>query len=94
MKMLAYLLAIICIIAAVMYFVMPAGSLPTFMPGYEAGSAHIHHRHALIAAVAARRFVRDRLVHRPAPLTAPNHLAACSLRCTRSSKRATLTTTR
>jgi hypothetical protein len=40
--MLAYLLAIICIIAAVMYFVMPAGSLPTFMPGYEAGSAHIH----------------------------------------------------
>ena len=51
--MLAYLLAIICIVAAVMYFVMPAGSLPTFMPGYEAGSAHIHHRHASIAAVAA-----------------------------------------
>jgi hypothetical protein len=36
-----------------MYFVMPAGSLPTFMPGYEAGSAHLHHRHAAIAAVAA-----------------------------------------
>lgn len=53
MKMLAYLLAIICIIAAVMYFVMPAGSLPTFMPGYEAGSAHIHQRHAIIAVVAA-----------------------------------------
>ena len=42
MKMLAYLLAIICVIAAVMYFTMPAGSLPTFMPGYLAGSAHIH----------------------------------------------------
>jgi hypothetical protein len=53
MRMLAYLLAIICIIAAVMYFVMPAGSLPTFMPGYEASSAHIHTRHAIIAAVAA-----------------------------------------
>jgi len=53
MKMLAYLLAIICVIAAVMYFVMPAGSLPTFMPGYEAGSAHIHHKHAAIAIVAA-----------------------------------------
>jgi len=53
MRMLAYLLAIICIIAAVMYFVMPAGSLPTFMPGYEAGSAHIHHRHAIVAVVAA-----------------------------------------
>jgi predicted permease len=51
--MLAYLLAIICIIAAVMYFVMPAGSLPTFMPGYEAGSAHIHMKHAIIAIVAA-----------------------------------------
>jgi predicted permease len=51
--MLAYLLAIICIIVAVMYFVMPAGSLPTFMPGYEAGSAHIHVKHAIIAIVAA-----------------------------------------
>ena len=49
MRMLAYLLAIICIIAAVMYFVMPAGQLPTFMPGYEAGSAHIHTKHAIIA---------------------------------------------
>jgi hypothetical protein len=53
MKMIAYLLAIICIIAAVMYFVMQAGQLPTFMPGYEAGSAHIHHKHAIIALIAA-----------------------------------------
>ncbi|MGA9320638.1 MAG: hypothetical protein WA858_01145 [Xanthobacteraceae bacterium] len=49
MRLLAYLVAIICIIAAVMYFVMPAGQLPTFMPGYEAGSAHIHMKHAIIA---------------------------------------------
>lgn len=53
MKMIAYLLAIICVIAAVMYFVMPAGQLPTFMPGYLAGSAHIHTTHAIAAAVAA-----------------------------------------
>jgi len=53
MRMLAFVLAIICIIAAVIYFVMPAGSLPTFMPGYEAGSAHIHTKHAGIAVVAA-----------------------------------------
>ena len=33
MRMLAYLLAIICVIAAVVYFVMPAGSLPTFHAG-------------------------------------------------------------
>jgi hypothetical protein len=53
MRMIAYLLALICVIAAVMYFVMPAGSLPTFMPGYADGSTHIHHTHALIAAVGA-----------------------------------------
>jgi len=53
MRMLAYLLAIICIVIAVMYFVMPAAQLPTFMPGYEAGSAHIHMKHAAIAAAAA-----------------------------------------
>jgi hypothetical protein len=53
MKMLAYLLAIICTIAAVMYYVIPAGSLPTFMPGYEAGSTHIHHLHAYAALVVA-----------------------------------------
>ncbi len=53
MKMLAYLLAIICVIAAVMYFLMPAGSLPTFMPGYITGSDHIHIKRAIIAAVAA-----------------------------------------
>jgi len=53
MRMLAYVLAIICVIAAVIYFVMPAGSLPTFMPGYEAGSQHVHMKHAVLAAVAA-----------------------------------------
>jgi hypothetical protein len=52
MRMLAYLLAIICIIAAVMYYMMPAGQLPTFMPGYIAGSTHIHTTHAIAAAAA------------------------------------------
>jgi hypothetical protein len=52
MRLIAYLLAIICIIAAVMYFVMPAGQLPTFMPGYQVGSAHIHMTHAIIALAA------------------------------------------
>ncbi len=53
MKMIAYLLAIICVIAAVMYFVMPAGQLPTFMPGYLEGSTHVHTTHGIAAAVAA-----------------------------------------
>jgi membrane protein DedA with SNARE-associated domain len=53
MRTLAYILAILCVIAAVMYFVMPAGQLPTFMPGYLSGSDHIHKTHAVAAAVAA-----------------------------------------
>jgi hypothetical protein len=66
MKMLAYLLAIICIIAAVMYAVMPAESLPTFMPGYQAHSDHSQD------ARRCRRCgrccsVRDRLAYRPRP---------------------------
>jgi hypothetical protein len=53
MKMIAYLLAILCVIAAVMYFVMPAGQLPTFVPGYVEGSSHIHTTHGIAAVVAA-----------------------------------------
>jgi hypothetical protein len=53
MRTIAYLLAIICAIAAVMYYTTQAGSLPTFMPGYSAGSTHIHTTHALAAAAAA-----------------------------------------
>jgi uncharacterized protein YacL len=53
MRIVAYLLAIICIIAAVMYAVMPAESLPTFMPGYQAHSDHIHKTHAVAATIAA-----------------------------------------
>jgi membrane protein DedA with SNARE-associated domain len=53
MRMLAYLLAIICVVLAVMYYVMPAGNLPTFMPGYIANSTHVHLTHAIAAAVAA-----------------------------------------
>ena len=57
MKMIAYLLAIICVIAAVMYFVMPGGSLPIFMPGYVAGSTHIHTMHAVASITAAVVFL-------------------------------------
>ena len=83
MKMIAYLLAIICAIAAVMYFVMPAGSLPTFMPGYAAGSTHIHMTHAIAAGVAAvvlfvigwfsagASRARGASAFRPAPCAAP-----------------------
>jgi hypothetical protein len=38
MKVIAYLLAIVCVIVAVMYSVMPGGSLPTFMREIDAHS--------------------------------------------------------
>jgi len=54
MKMIAYLLAIVCAIAAVMYYTTQAGSLPPFMPGYDAANpTHIHTTHAYAAAAAA-----------------------------------------
>lgn len=38
---------------AVVYFIEPAGSLPSFFPGHEAGSAHHHTKHGIAALVVA-----------------------------------------
>jgi hypothetical protein len=58
MKAIAVVLALIFCIVAVVYFVLPAGSLPSFFPGYEAGSPRIHMKHgAASAAVAVVLFV-------------------------------------
>src|SRR5271166_797772 len=38
---------------AALYRLTPAGSLPAFLPGFEAGSAHVHARHALGALIVA-----------------------------------------
>ena len=57
MKTLAYGLSIICVIVAILYFVLPGGSLPTFLPGYVAGSTHVHRMHAVAAATAAIVFL-------------------------------------
>lgn len=39
MKVILYLLGLILVVVAIVYFVMPADSLPGFMPGHEAGLA-------------------------------------------------------
>jgi hypothetical protein len=41
---------IFCVIAGI-YFIEDAGSLPSFFPGHEAGSTHVHFKHGLAAAV-------------------------------------------
>jgi hypothetical protein len=53
MRAAAMILALILAVVAVVYLVQPAGSLPSFFPGFEAGSTQIHVKHGLASAVAA-----------------------------------------
>jgi len=50
---LAGLLGVVFLALAAFYWLTPAGSLPAFLPGFEAGSAHIHFRHALGSLILA-----------------------------------------
>jgi hypothetical protein len=50
MKAIIYLLAVICIVLAIVYVVVPAGSLPSFIPGFEAGGTGVHIKHGVAAA--------------------------------------------
>jgi hypothetical protein len=52
MKTILYLLGVVLIVVAIVYFVMPADSLPGFMPGHEAGLARPRMKHGIAAAVA------------------------------------------
>ena len=50
---LAVLLGIICIILAIIYWIIPAGSLPSFMPGFIEASTKIHFKHGLGSFILA-----------------------------------------
>jgi hypothetical protein len=47
----ALAVGIVCLVIAVVYWTVPAGSLPSFMPGYEAGVAATHFKHGLVAVI-------------------------------------------
>jgi hypothetical protein len=47
------LVGLLFLAIAVVYFVEPAGSLPSFFPGHEAGSSHHHTKHGIAALVVA-----------------------------------------
>jgi hypothetical protein len=47
----ALLLGLLLVALAVVYFVEPASSLPSFIPGHEAGSSHHHVKHGIAALV-------------------------------------------
>jgi hypothetical protein len=52
MKLLATLLGLVLLVIAVMYFVLPADSLPGFFPGHETGVMRAHMKHGVAAAAA------------------------------------------
>ena len=39
------------LVVGVVYFAQPAGSLPSFFPGHQAGSSHHHTTHGLAAVI-------------------------------------------
>ena len=41
------------LVLACVYWFVPAGSLPHFMPGFVDGSSHVHVKHGLVALVLA-----------------------------------------
>ncbi len=49
----AVLLGVLLLAVAVLYFVDPAKSLPSFFPGYEAGSGRHHVKHGIAAMAVA-----------------------------------------
>lgn len=49
----AAVLGIAFLLLTAVYWIEPAGSLPAFLPGYEAGSAHIHFKHGLGTLILA-----------------------------------------
>ena len=47
----AVVLGLLLLVLAALYFVDSAGSLPSFIPGHQAGSAHHHVKHGIAAAL-------------------------------------------
>jgi uncharacterized membrane-anchored protein YitT (DUF2179 family) len=45
----AVIIGVILIVIAIVYWVEPAKSLPSFFPGHEAGSNHHHVKHGIAA---------------------------------------------
>ena len=52
MRLVATLLGVILIAVSIVYFTVPADSLPGFFPGHEAGVARMHTKHGMAAAAA------------------------------------------
>jgi hypothetical protein len=47
MKTIAYLVGVLLIILAIVYFLIPADALPSFLPGYDATMPRVRTKHGL-----------------------------------------------
>lgn len=47
------LAGVVFLVIAIVYFIEPASSLPSFFPGHEAASSHHHTKHGIAALVVA-----------------------------------------
>jgi len=45
----AAVFGVVLVVLAFVYWIEPAGSLPSWMPGHEAGSGHHHVKHGIAA---------------------------------------------
>ena len=52
MKAILTILGVILIVAAAVYFLVPADSLPGFFPGHEAGLARLRIKHGILSGGA------------------------------------------
>jgi hypothetical protein len=46
-------LGVVFVALAVYYWITPAGSLPVYLPGFEAGATTVHLKHGLAALILA-----------------------------------------
>jgi hypothetical protein len=53
LSVVAALLGLVFLALAIAYFLIPAGGLPSFLPGFEPGSEHIHSTHAIVSLIVA-----------------------------------------
>jgi hypothetical protein len=53
LPLIAVVLGVVFLALAALYWFTPAGSLPAFIPGFEAGSDHVHVTHALVSLIVA-----------------------------------------
>ncbi|HVW66311.1 MAG TPA: hypothetical protein VHA78_01110 [Candidatus Peribacteraceae bacterium] len=51
LAILAIVIGLLFIALGVYYFMTPAGSLPSYLPGFESGSTHVHLKHGIAAVV-------------------------------------------